>query len=199
MYCRIKKNTRTLKLWRGVTTVTRMCPAGQMEMYFTPNTAIKGLKCCLYSTSHQTQGVEETSCLCKVRFFIINKKLILIQITQFDPCVFKLCFYFLNPAESKSIMKVFVVLALAVFSGEWIPEKQTWIHINECLLGSDNLCAKPAVLFAVCNANILWQEPPKSNLDMVKDAFWDYVAKVTLTAEDSLKQIRQSELGQEVK
>lgn len=94
-------------------------------------------------------------------------------------------------------MKVFVVLAL--FSGEWIPEKQTWIHINECLLGSDNLCAKLAVLFAVCNANILWQEPPKSNLDMVKDAFWDYVAKVTLTAEDSLNQIRQSELGQEVK
>lgn len=34
---------------------------------------------------------------------------------------------------------------------------------------------------------------------MVKDAFWDYVAKVTLTAEESLNQIRQSELGQEVK
>ncbi|TNM93064.1 hypothetical protein fugu_018466 [Takifugu bimaculatus] len=33
---------------------------------------------------------------------------------------------------------------------------------------------------------------------MVKDAFWDYVAKVTLTAEESLNQIRQSELGQEV-
>ncbi|XP_054462481.1 apolipoprotein A-IV-like [Anoplopoma fimbria] len=53
-------------------------------------------------------------------------------------------------------------------------------------------------LFSVCNANILWQEPPKSNLDLVKDAFWDYVAKATLTAEDSLTQIRQSELGQEV-
>lgn len=52
---------------------------------------------------------------------------------------------------------------------------------------------------AVCNANILWQDPPKSNLDMVKDAFWDYVAKATQTAEDSLNQIRQSQLGQDVK
>ncbi|TKS88750.1 Apolipoprotein A-IV [Collichthys lucidus] len=53
-------------------------------------------------------------------------------------------------------------------------------------------------LFSVCNANILWQEPPKTSLDMVKDAFWDYVAKATQTAEDSLNQIKQSELGQEV-
>ncbi|KAG7219423.1 hypothetical protein INR49_009257 [Caranx melampygus] len=30
---------------------------------------------------------------------------------------------------------------------------------------------------------------------MVKDAFWDYVAKATRTAEDSLRQIRESELG----
>ncbi len=61
------------------------------------------------------------------------------------------------------------------------------------------LSAKSAVFSTVCNANILWQEPPKSNLDMVKDAFWDYVAKATHTAEDSLRQIRQSELGQEMK
>lgn len=54
-------------------------------------------------------------------------------------------------------------------------------------------------LSAVCNANILWQEPPKSNLDMVKDAFWDYVAKATQTAEDTLTQIRASQLGQDVK
>lgn len=53
-------------------------------------------------------------------------------------------------------------------------------------------------LLSVCNANVLWQEPPKTNLEVVKDAFWDYVAKATLTAEDSLKQLRQSELGQEV-
>ncbi|XP_020497899.1 apolipoprotein A-IV [Labrus bergylta] len=53
-------------------------------------------------------------------------------------------------------------------------------------------------LFSVCNANILWAEQPKNNLDMVKDAFWEYVSKVTMTAEDNLRQIRASELGQEV-
>ncbi|KAF3834312.1 hypothetical protein F7725_025516 [Dissostichus mawsoni] len=53
-------------------------------------------------------------------------------------------------------------------------------------------------LFSVCNANVLMQVPPKTDLDLVKDAFWDYVAKATLTAEDSVQQIRQSELGQEV-
>uniref|UniRef100_A0A087XIK0 Apolipoprotein A-IV n=3 Tax=Poecilia TaxID=8080 RepID=A0A087XIK0_POEFO len=54
------------------------------------------------------------------------------------------------------------------------------------------------VLISVCNANILWQEPPKSNMEVVKAAFWDYVAKATQTAEDSLQQIRNSDLGQEV-
>ena len=50
-----------------------------------------------------------------------------------------------------------------------------------------------------CNANLLWQDPAKTNLAMVQDAFWDYVAKATTTAEDSLQQIKQSSLGQEVK
>ncbi|XP_031151633.1 apolipoprotein A-IV-like [Sander lucioperca] len=71
---------------------------------------------------------------------------------------------------------------------------------TSCLCKSPNSIMKVLVvlaLFSVCNANILWQEP-KSNMDLVKDAFWDYVAKATLTAEDSLQQIRQSELGQEV-
>lgn len=57
----------------------------------------------------------------------------------------------------------------------------------------------PCVLSPGCNANILWQNQPKSQVNMVKDAFWDYVAKATVTAEDSLQQIRQSELGKEVK
>lgn len=50
-----------------------------------------------------------------------------------------------------------------------------------------------------CHANIVWHNQPKPQVEMVKDAFWDYVAKATMTAEDSLKQIRQSELGSEVK
>ncbi|XP_068431894.1 apolipoprotein A-IV a [Clinocottus analis] len=55
-----------------------------------------------------------------------------------------------------------------------------------------------AVFTAGCDANIVRQNQPKSQVDMVKDAFWDYVAEATSTAEDSLKQIRQSELGKEV-
>lgn len=50
-----------------------------------------------------------------------------------------------------------------------------------------------------CQANILWAVQPQSQLEQVKDAFWDYVARVTTTAEDSLEMIRQSELGQEMK
>ncbi|KAF6719887.1 Apolipoprotein A-IV [Oryzias melastigma] len=53
-------------------------------------------------------------------------------------------------------------------------------------------------LVSVCSANLIWPDPPKSNLDVVKEAFWDYVAKATQTAEDSLQQIRQSDLGQEL-
>uniref|UniRef100_A0A3P9L1D3 Apolipoprotein A-IV n=1 Tax=Oryzias latipes TaxID=8090 RepID=A0A3P9L1D3_ORYLA len=53
-------------------------------------------------------------------------------------------------------------------------------------------------LISVCSANLIWPDPPKSNLDVVKEAFWDYVAKATQTAEDSLQQIRQSDLGQDL-
>ncbi|XP_029976827.1 apolipoprotein A-IV a [Salarias fasciatus] len=59
-------------------------------------------------------------------------------------------------------MKVFVFLAIAVFTG--------------------------------CHGNVV--QPRQT--DMVKDAFWDYVAKMTSATEDSLTQIRQSDLGQEV-
>ncbi|KAK7898472.1 hypothetical protein WMY93_019325 [Mugilogobius chulae] len=53
-------------------------------------------------------------------------------------------------------------------------------------------------LISVCNANVLWHEAPKTNVDLVTEAFWDYVAKATQMAEDSLKQVQSSELGQEV-
>lgn len=52
-------------------------------------------------------------------------------------------------------------------------------------------------LVAGCNADVTHQ--PKQKAEMVRDAFWDYVAKVTATAEESLKKIRESELGQEMK
>lgn len=55
-----------------------------------------------------------------------------------------------------------------------------------------------AVFTAGCNANIVRTNQPKQQVDMVNDAFWDYVAKATTTAEDSLKQIRDSKLGKDV-
>jgi len=55
-----------------------------------------------------------------------------------------------------------------------------------------------AVFTADCNANIVQNNQPAQQLDMVKNAFWDYVSKVTFTAEESLEKIKQSELGQEV-
>lgn len=54
-------------------------------------------------------------------------------------------------------------------------------------------------LVAGCNANVTWHDQPKQKAEMVKDAFWDYVAKVTATAEQSLKKMRESEMGQEMK
>ncbi|XP_029022308.1 apolipoprotein A-IV a [Betta splendens] len=53
-------------------------------------------------------------------------------------------------------------------------------------------------VFSGCNANLLWQDAPKSNMDTVREAFWNYVGKATMTAEESLQQIRESELGQEI-
>ena len=49
-----------------------------------------------------------------------------------------------------------------------------------------------------CNADLLWQDPAQTSVATVRDAFWDYVAKATTTAEESLQQIKQSALGQEV-
>ena len=49
-----------------------------------------------------------------------------------------------------------------------------------------------------CNADLLWQDPAQTSVVTVTHAFWDYVAKATTTAEESLQQIKQSALGQEV-
>lgn len=39
----------------------------------------------------------------------------------------------------------------------------------------------------------------RQQLDMVKDAFWDYVTKAGAAVEESLKQIRASELTSDMK
>ncbi|XP_077405195.1 apolipoprotein A-IV a [Vanacampus margaritifer] len=53
-------------------------------------------------------------------------------------------------------------------------------------------------VFAGCDAKVAQQSQPKPHIDTVRDAFWDYVAKATSTAGDSLALIRQSDLGKEV-
>lgn len=55
-----------------------------------------------------------------------------------------------------------------------------------------------SIFSAGCNAKVVRQRQPKQQADTVKDAFWEYVAKATATAEDSLMQIRRSQLGKEV-
>ncbi|GAA6220351.1 apolipoprotein A-I-like [Lates japonicus] len=54
-----------------------------------------------------------------------------------------------------------------------------------------------AVLSA-CNANLFYADAPKPQLEVLTDAFWDYIAKATQTADDTLQMIRKSQLGQEV-
>uniref|UniRef100_A0A4W6EIG0 Apolipoprotein A-IV a n=1 Tax=Lates calcarifer TaxID=8187 RepID=A0A4W6EIG0_LATCA len=53
-------------------------------------------------------------------------------------------------------------------------------------------------VFSVCNANIEGQEPPKSNLEVVKDGFLESFGKMVRFADDSLMQFKQSELGEKV-
>lgn len=46
----------------------------------------------------------------------------------------------------------------------------------------------------------MWQnQQSRQQVDMVKDAFWDYVTKAGTAVEDSLRQIRALELGSEMK
>ncbi|MGH0190838.1 UNVERIFIED_CONTAM: hypothetical protein FKN15_051423 [Acipenser sinensis] len=54
-------------------------------------------------------------------------------------------------------------------------------------------------VFTGCHANILWEDKPKTELEVVRDAFWEYVAKATQTAEETLEKVKQSQLGQELK
>merc|ERR1712235_23634 len=53
-------------------------------------------------------------------------------------------------------------------------------------------------VFTVCNASPVWEIQPKAQLDIVTDAFWGHVAKATKTAEETMQNIKLSELGQQV-
>ncbi|KAI3361203.1 hypothetical protein L3Q82_013395 [Scortum barcoo] len=49
-----------------------------------------------------------------------------------------------------------------------------------------------------CNANFFYADAPKPQLEVLTDAFWDYIAKATQTADDTVEMIRKSQFGQEV-
>lgn len=50
-----------------------------------------------------------------------------------------------------------------------------------------------------CNANLFYADAPKPQLEVMKDAFWDYVAKATQTADDTLQMIKKSQIGQDIR
>ncbi|XP_058503885.1 apolipoprotein A-IV-like [Solea solea] len=54
------------------------------------------------------------------------------------------------------------------------------------------------VLLSGCHANLLYADAPKPQMEVLIDSFWDYVAKATQTADDTLQMIRKSQFGQEV-
>nr|BAK09326.1 apolipoprotein IA-I8 [Anguilla japonica] len=54
------------------------------------------------------------------------------------------------------------------------------------------------VAFTGCQANVLRSDEPTSQLELVKDAFWDYFVKATETVLDTLKTIGNSASGQQV-
>nr|XP_043877324.1 apolipoprotein A-IV-like [Solea senegalensis] len=53
-------------------------------------------------------------------------------------------------------------------------------------------------VFSGCQANLFLADAPKPVMDTMVDTFWDYVAKSTKTADDTLAMIRKSDFGQEL-
>lgn len=109
-------------------------------------------------------------------------------------------------------MKILVVFVIAAFSGKhslnftkflkiyvFFPS-QNWSENNFNQLISLYVLIYIYFLNPLgCHASIMWQDRPESSMDLVKNAFWNYVSQATLTAEDTLQVIRNSELGQEIK
>jgi len=50
-----------------------------------------------------------------------------------------------------------------------------------------------------CNANLFYADAPKPQMEVVTEAFWDYVSKATQTADDTLQLIKKSQFGQDVR
>nr|BAK09321.1 apolipoprotein IA-I3 [Anguilla japonica] len=54
------------------------------------------------------------------------------------------------------------------------------------------------VSFTGCQANVLRSDEPTPQLELVKDAFWDYFVKASQTAQGALKTFGESELAQQL-
>lgn len=106
-------------------------------------------------------------------------------------------------------MKAFLVVLLAVFSGKFDflfkaknkKKKRSFLEVteHEQAITTELTNRIYCLYFTGCHANLTWQDKPIPNVDVLKNAFWDYVAKATLTTEEALQKIKQSELGQEIK
>ncbi|KAK7887292.1 hypothetical protein WMY93_026913, partial [Mugilogobius chulae] len=55
-----------------------------------------------------------------------------------------------------------------------------------------------AIAVPACNANLFYADAPKPQMEVLTDAFWDYISKATQTADDTLQMIRKSQLGEEI-
>ncbi|KAK1894849.1 Apolipoprotein Eb [Dissostichus eleginoides] len=53
-------------------------------------------------------------------------------------------------------------------------------------------------VFTGCNANIFYADAPKPQIELLTEAFHDYVAKAKETADDTLQMIKKSQFGKHV-
>ena len=58
---------------------------------------------------------------------------------------------------------------------------------------------KESVVVTGCHANLFYADEPKPQLEQLTDAFWDYVAKATSTADDVVQTIRKTPFGEDIK
>lgn len=63
------------------------------------------------------------------------------------------------------------------------------MHIINCS------CALPTG----CNANLFYADAPKPQMEVMTEAFWDYVAKATQKADDTIQMIKKTQFGQDVR
>lgn len=57
----------------------------------------------------------------------------------------------------------------------------------------------PGVHQTGCNANLFYADAPKPQMEVMTEAFWDYVAKASQTADDTIQMIKKTQFGQDVR